>query len=118
MRNDTNQANVIKRLAFNGFTIISNKRVTGPVRMLLAAAKPDEQCVSALAKRCALNNIKAFLSFDNACRKRKKQLSGCNKGGVYVCCAWHDHLTIKLYVYTVLSLCGADQVKDGTIPMK
>ncbi|HDT1602680.1 TPA: hypothetical protein QHT00_001759 [Enterobacter sichuanensis] len=48
MRNYTYHANVIKRLAFNGFTIISNERVTGPVRMLLSAAKPDEQSVSAL----------------------------------------------------------------------
>ncbi|EPL2414743.1 hypothetical protein [Enterobacter cloacae] len=48
MRNYTYQANIIKRLAFNGFTIISNERVTGPVRMLLASAKPDEQSVSAL----------------------------------------------------------------------
>ncbi|HBE6754324.1 TPA: hypothetical protein KML76_004918 [Escherichia coli] len=48
MRNYTYQANIIKRLTFDCLTIISNERVTGPVRMLLASAKPDEQCVSAL----------------------------------------------------------------------
>ncbi|WP_320709342.1 hypothetical protein [Enterobacter sp. 302C9] len=41
MRNYTNQANIIKRLAFDGLAIISNERVTSPIRVLLAAAKPD-----------------------------------------------------------------------------
>nr|WP_183516239.1 hypothetical protein [Enterobacter ludwigii]MBB2843649.1 hypothetical protein [Enterobacter ludwigii] len=51
MRNYTYQANVIKRLAFYGLSIVSDERFAGPVRMLLAAAKPDEQCVSALKQR-------------------------------------------------------------------
>ncbi|MCU6277028.1 hypothetical protein [Enterobacter quasiroggenkampii] len=46
MRNYTNQANIIKSLAFYGLTIISDQCVPGPIRVLLAAAKPDEQCVS------------------------------------------------------------------------
>ncbi|HBH7063454.1 TPA: hypothetical protein KWH93_003627 [Enterobacter cloacae] len=65
MRNYTYHANVIKRLAINGFTIISNERVTGPVRMLLAATEPYEQCVSALECRCVLNDIIAFLRFND-----------------------------------------------------
>jgi hypothetical protein len=28
---------------------------------------------------------------------------------VYVCCAWHNHLTILLYAYTVLRIAGFDQ---------
>ncbi|MFP2785970.1 hypothetical protein [Enterobacter ludwigii] len=51
MRNHANKANVIKRLAFYGLSIISNERLTGPICMLLAAAKPDEQCVSTLKQR-------------------------------------------------------------------
>ncbi|WP_276533110.1 hypothetical protein [Enterobacter vonholyi] len=41
MRNYTNKANIIKRLALYGLTIISDERATGPICMLLAAAKPD-----------------------------------------------------------------------------
>ncbi|MCK7012757.1 MULTISPECIES: hypothetical protein [Enterobacter cloacae complex] len=67
MRNYTNQTNIIKCLAFDGFTIISYERVTGPVRMLLAAAKPDKQSVSALELCSVINDIIAFLRFDNAC---------------------------------------------------
>lgn len=51
MRNYTNQANIIKCLTFDCLTIISNERLSGPERMLLASAKPDEQCVAALACR-------------------------------------------------------------------
>jgi hypothetical protein len=38
------------------------------------------------------------------------KLYGRNKGGIYVCCAWHDYLTIILYLYTVLLIGDADQV--------
>ncbi|MCE2009102.1 hypothetical protein [Enterobacter ludwigii] len=51
MRNYTNQANVIKRIAFNGLTVVGNESVTSPIGVLLAAAKPDEQRVSALKRR-------------------------------------------------------------------
>ncbi|EPV3661300.1 MULTISPECIES: hypothetical protein [Enterobacter cloacae complex] len=48
MRNYTNQANIIKRIAFYGLSIIGNERITSPICVLLASAKPDEQCVSAI----------------------------------------------------------------------
>ncbi|EOY8403664.1 hypothetical protein V5K10_000518 [Enterobacter asburiae] len=41
MRNYTNQANIIKRIAFDGLAIISDERVTSPICVLLAATKPD-----------------------------------------------------------------------------
>ncbi|WP_187290405.1 hypothetical protein [Enterobacter ludwigii] len=70
MRNYTNQANVIKRIAFDGLTIIGDQCVTSPVCMLLTTAKPDEQYVSALKQRCLPNDIITFLRFNDACRKR------------------------------------------------
>ncbi|WP_324280123.1 hypothetical protein SOP92_10410 [Enterobacter ludwigii] len=48
MRNYTNQANIIKRIAFDGLAIIRDKRATRPIGVLLAAAKPDQQCISAI----------------------------------------------------------------------
>ncbi|MFP2365662.1 hypothetical protein ACLEXY_02985 [Enterobacter ludwigii] len=51
MRNYTYQANVIKRIAFNGLTVVSNQRATCPISMLLSATKPNEQGVSALKQR-------------------------------------------------------------------
>ncbi|HII4350305.1 hypothetical protein [Enterobacter sp. KB-221C9] len=44
MRNYTNQANVTKRISFNGLTIISDERFPLQARTLLTTAKPDEQC--------------------------------------------------------------------------
>ncbi|WP_274621797.1 hypothetical protein [Enterobacter chengduensis] len=37
----TNQANVIQRISFDGFAIISDNRATSPICVQLAAAKPD-----------------------------------------------------------------------------
>ncbi|WP_336667235.1 hypothetical protein [Enterobacter mori] len=51
MLDHANKANIIKSLAFYGLTIISDQCVTGPKGMLLASAKPDEQCISALKQR-------------------------------------------------------------------
>ncbi|EHN8791603.1 TPA: hypothetical protein ACOEHI_000618 [Enterobacter kobei] len=48
MGNYTNQANVIQRISFDGFAIIRDKRATRPIGVLLAAAKPDQQCISAI----------------------------------------------------------------------
>ncbi|WP_048996201.1 hypothetical protein [Enterobacter kobei] len=66
MGNYTNQANVIQRISFDGFAIIRDKRATRPIGVLLAAAKPNEQGVSALKQRYVLYNIITFLRFDNA----------------------------------------------------
>ncbi|HDC4520892.1 TPA: hypothetical protein O8T94_000663 [Enterobacter kobei] len=47
MGNYTNQANIIKRIAFNGLTVVGNESITSPIGVLLATTKPDEQCISA-----------------------------------------------------------------------
>ncbi|WP_288764536.1 hypothetical protein [uncultured Enterobacter sp.] len=111
MRNYTNQANIIKRIAFDGLTVISDERVTSPVGMLLATTKPDEQCVFTLKRDSTFNDIIAFRRFDNTCRRMNEWLCGRNKVGAHVCCAMHIHLIIKLYAYTVLSMQECDQAK-------
>ncbi|KLR16301.1 hypothetical protein ABR26_18680 [Enterobacter bugandensis] len=68
MRNYTNQANIIKRIAFDGLTVISDERVTSPICMLLATTKPDEQCVFTLKRDSTFNDIIAFRRFNNAHR--------------------------------------------------
>ncbi|MHA1071665.1 hypothetical protein [Enterobacter ludwigii] len=113
MRNYTNQANVIKRIAFNGLTVVGNESVTSPIGVLLAAAKPDEQCISALHQRCVINYIIAFLRFNNVWGKSNEWLCDRNESGVHVCCALHSHLTKQLYSHTVLLMYGADQYLEG-----
>ncbi|MHA0274770.1 hypothetical protein [Enterobacter ludwigii] len=68
MRNYTNQANVIKRIAFYCLTIIGDERVTSPIGVLLATAKPYKQCVCTFARNSTLNDIIAFRRFNNARR--------------------------------------------------
>ncbi|MEM5023070.1 hypothetical protein WJT80_01700 [Enterobacter roggenkampii] len=41
MRNYTNQANIIKCLAFDGIAVIGDECFTSEICVLLAAAKPD-----------------------------------------------------------------------------
>ncbi|MGS6161949.1 hypothetical protein ACVGWB_08540 [Enterobacter mori] len=51
MSHHANKANIIKSLAFYGLAIISDQSITRPKGMLLASAKPDEQCISSLKQR-------------------------------------------------------------------
>ncbi|CAH0164863.1 Uncharacterised protein [Enterobacter ludwigii] len=74
VRNNTNNTNVIYCITFYCLTIISNERVTSPIGVLLAAAKPNEQCVSALKQRRVINYIIPFRRFNDVCRRRNEWL--------------------------------------------
>ncbi|EMP9723411.1 hypothetical protein RVY14_000697 [Enterobacter cloacae] len=74
MSDNADYAHVLQRLAFYGLAVISYECATSQICVLLAAAKPDEKRISALKQSCALNDIIAILSFNNACRKRDECL--------------------------------------------
>src|SRR5690606_4944352 len=70
------------------------KNVATPSTSTSSSTSPSMACTSSV-----VSAPPAQYAY-SSCRWRKEWLSDRREGGVYVYCAWHDHLRKKLYLHT------------------